>query len=101
MAVVVDQEFPEPHEDISTTSHTFGFPAQQKFDLLGSTASIGKEVTVAILDTSPSLKDLAAAYERHRKVNPVNQNLVEKEQDRLIQSLLKPDGPIGRASCLP
>ena len=87
--------FPEPHQDISTTSHAFGFPRQQKFRaILGSAADISTEVTVAILDTSPCLKDLAAAYERHCKVNPVNQNLLEKEQDQLIQSLLKPNGPL-------
>jgi subtilase family protein len=52
----------------------------------------GKGVTVAILDTAPSQQDMAAAYERHCKVNPKNQK--KYEHDTLIEELLGPDSPL-------
>jgi len=52
----------------------------------------GRGVTVAILDTAPSQHDMAAAYERHHKVNPKNQK--KYEHDTLIEGLLGPDSPL-------
>jgi Subtilase family len=50
----------------------------------------GEGVTVAILDTAPSLQDLAEAYEVYHKVDPA------KRQDShpLVESLLRPNGPL-------
>ena len=52
----------------------------------------GRGVTVAILDTAPSSHDMAAAYERHHKVDPKNQK--KYEHDILIEGLLGPDSPL-------
>ena len=51
----------------------------------------GRGVAVAILDTAPCLHDLVAAYEHWQKVDP---RLNRSDHHRLIQSLLRPDGPL-------
>lgn len=51
----------------------------------------GKGVKVAILDTAPCLHDLSAAYERYQKVGSPPNN---PPRHRLIESLLKPGGPL-------
>jgi hypothetical protein len=48
----------------------------------------GKGVTIAILDTSPCLHELAEAYERHHKVRPHNPN----EHHPVLEGLLGPKG---------
>ena len=85
--------FPEPYQNYSVDLHLFEFPEQKSFQ--AALAQGGKGVTIAILDTAPSLKDLAAAYERHHKVDPINQtpiNQVPKEYDAVFEGLLGPQG---------
>src|SRR6266498_297424 len=73
----------------------FPFNVSQNFmalpELQSETSERGKGVKVAILDSAPSLHDLAAAYERWQKVNPErNRNVCNK----LVNELLKPNGPL-------
>ncbi len=49
---------------------------------------VGKGITVAILDTAPSLHDLAEAYERHHKVRPHD----PKDHHPILEGLLGPNG---------
>ena len=80
--------FPEPYPNKSVDPHLFEFPKQKSFQ--AALAQGGKGVIIAILDTAPSLKDLAAAYERHHKVDPINQ--VPPEYDQVFEGLLGPQG---------
>jgi hypothetical protein len=79
---------PEPYQEVSGhIPYLFNIPtAQSLLEAKGSNQ--GKGVTVAILDTAPSLHDMAAAYERYHKVNPANR----EESHPLIETLLKPNG---------
>ncbi len=79
---------PEPYEEVSrTVPYQFKIPSAQSL-LTTEGGNRGRGVTVAILDSAPNLHDLAAAYERYHKVNPLNRT----ESHPLIESLLKPNG---------
>lgn len=79
---------PEPYRAPSDDPHPFDFPYIPGLD--EARAKAGEGVTVAVLDTAPCLKALADIYERYHKVNPANQ----KEHHPLIESLLRPNGPL-------
>jgi hypothetical protein len=56
----------------------------------------GENVKVAILDTAPCLQQLVEAYELYQKIRPERQELlrVEMKYHPLIETLLKPGGPL-------
>lgn len=85
---------PEPYNGCSSTMHFIKPPDKAAFK--GILDQNGNGVTVAILDTAPSLKDLAKAYERYHKVDPKKREKCNNEEKRhdLIESLLKPDGSL-------
>jgi Subtilase family len=56
----------------------------------------GENVKVAILDTAPCLQQLVEAYELYQKIRPERQQLLrdERKYHPLIETLLKPGGPL-------
>ena len=56
----------------------------------------GKNVKVAILDTAPCLQQLVEAYELYQKIRPERQQQLrdERKYHPLIETLLKPGGPL-------
>jgi hypothetical protein len=56
----------------------------------------GENVKVAILDTAPCLQDMVEAYELYQKIRPERQQLLrdERKSHPLIETLLKPGGPL-------
>jgi hypothetical protein len=85
---------PEPYKDDPGNLHPFVPPNKDDFQAILKGG--GNGVTVAILDTTPCLKDLAKAYERYWKVDPKNREEYKGHEKRhpLIESLLKPDGKL-------
>ena len=81
-------DIPRPYRGRSDDAHPFDF--SHKPGLKEALEKGGEGVTVAILDTAPSLKALADIYERYYKVDPKKQN----DSHSLIQGLLRPDGPL-------
>ena len=56
----------------------------------------GENVKVAILDTAPCLQQLVEAYELYQKIRPERQQQLrdERKYHPLIETLLKPGGPL-------
>jgi hypothetical protein len=81
-------DIPRPYRGRSDEAHPFDFSYRP--GLKEALEKGGEGVTVAILDTAPSLKALTDIYERYHKVDPQKQ----KEHHPLIESLLRPDGPL-------
>lgn len=79
---------PVPYRGRSDDAHPFDF--SHKPGLQEALTKAGEGVTVAVLDTAPCLKALADIYERYHKVDPKKQ----KEHHPLIESLLRPGGPL-------
>jgi hypothetical protein len=81
-------DIPRPYRGRPDDAHPFDF--SHKPELKEALEKGGEGVTVAVLDTAPSLKALADIYERYHKVDPQKQ----KEHHPLIETLLRPDGPL-------
>jgi hypothetical protein len=80
--------YPEPYQGSSGTApYKFQIPGAQPL-LTAEGSQHGQGITIAILDTAPTVHDMAAAYERYHKLNPRNRI----ESHPLIESLLRPNG---------
>jgi subtilase family protein len=75
--------------------HKFGLPTEVD-PLCPPEEKRGEKVKVAILDTAPCLQQLVEAYELYQKIRPERQQLLrdERKYHPLIETLLKPGGPL-------
>jgi subtilisin family serine protease len=80
---------------VDTAPYEFQLP-QTKKQLWPEKERRGEGVKVAILDTAPCLQQLVEAYELYQKIRPERQQLLrdERKYHPLIETLLKPGGPL-------
>ena len=87
---------PVPYTGAANVLYKFELPKEVGPLCPPEEARRGENVKVAILDTAPCLQQLVEAYELYQKIRPERQQQLrdERKYHPLIESLLKPGGPL-------